>query len=300
MRCVLGGWDPQRNRASLKLMSDHNDRQKKLLPETPEELVSLAQEYFSHEFLVSGGDCPSPNEIIEQIESGKLPDDALRQHLLSCSRCYVTYSERVRRTRNTQPAVVGSLRRRLSQSLRRPWLRILVPSLPLLLLVLFAVFYFRPRNPQEKVTSVNPPSEVVNENANAATAAPSPSVQTGPSNRIEGPTHVAQVDLRNYSPQRGGETGAEPPPLQVEQKSTAFMITLPEDSPPGAYSVSILDAFGKPIKTRTSYTADGKRLTATLNLNNLRSRNYRLCVSRSDEPPTCYPIVITNRGNQTQ
>jgi len=275
-------------------MSDKN-QQEKSVPETPEELVSLAQEYFSHEFPNSGRDCPSPGEIVELIESGKLPDDALREHLLVCSRCYVTYRERLQRSRDTQP-VVGSLRRRISELVHDPWRRVLVASLPVLLITVLAVFYFRSNNPRKKVTFVNSPVEVVNANSNVVTTAPASPVQIDPSTKIEGAMHVARIDLRTYSAHRGGETGEEPPPVQLEQKPTAFTITLPEDSPAGTYSVSILDAFGKVIKTRNSYSADGKRLTATLNLDNLGNQKYRLCVSRSDEPPNCYPIVITNRG----
>jgi len=275
-------------------MSDKN-QQEKSVPETTEQLVSLAQEYFSHEFPNSGRDCCSPREIVDLIESGKLPHDALREHLLVCSRCYVTYRERLQRSRDTQP-VFGSLRRRISELVHDPWLRVLVACLPVLLIAVLAIFYFRSNNPPEKVVLVNPPVEVVNANSNVVTTAPDSPVQIEPSTKIEGAMHVARIDLRNYSPQRSGETGEEPPPVQLEHKPTAFTISLPEDSPAGTYSVSILDAFGKVIKIRNSYSADGKRLTATLNLDNLQNQKYRLCVSRSSEPPNCYPIVITNRG----
>jgi hypothetical protein len=275
-------------------MSDESQQQERSVPETSEGLVSLAQEYFSREFPNSGRGCPSPSEIAQQIESGQLPDNGLRKHLLACSSCFVTYRECLQKSRDMQPALVP-LRRRIADFLHNPWMRVLVPSLPVLLLAVVA-FYLRPTNSHQNVTSVNPPVELVNANANAVTtASPSP-VQIDSLTQLDRGTHVARVDLRNYSPRRGSETGAEPPPLQIEQKQTAFTITLPEDSPPGAYSVSILDAFGKQIRTRTPYSADGKRLRATFDLDNLRSRNYRLCVSRSDEPPNCYPIVITNRG----
>lgn len=276
-------------------MSNKNQRQEKSAPETVEELVSLAQKYFSHDFPNSGCDCPASAEIAKQIESEELPGDSLREHLLSCSKCFLTYRERLQRSRDMQSAV-GSLRRRISDLVRGPWTRILVPSLPVLVVALLALLYFSPKNSPEKVTSVNSPVEVVNANANVVTTASPSLVKTHPSDEIEKAPHVAQVDLRDYSPQRGNEAGEEPAPMQIEQKPTAFVITLPDGSPPGTYSVSILDAFGKPIKTRTSYSADGKRLTAALNLDNLRNQKYRLCVSRSDEPPNCYPIVITNRG----
>jgi len=277
-------------------MSDNGRQHEEAVPETPEEMVSLAKEYFSNEFPDSDRDCPSPIDLIKQIESGRLPDDALRQHLLACSSCFVKYGEHLQRSCDVQPVVVPS-RRRISEFTHYPWLRILGPSLAVLLLAVIAVIYFRPKNVQEKTTLVNQPVEVVNANANVITTVPSPPVRIDSSKDIERATHVARVDLRSYSPQRGNKTDDEPTTLQIEQKPTAFTITLPEGSPPGTYSVSLLDAFGKSIKSRTSYSADGKRLTATLNLDNLRMQKYRLCVSRSDEPPNCYPIVITSRGN---
>lgn len=276
-------------------MSDNDQRQQVTVPETSEELVSLAQEYFSHEFPDPSQRCPSPGEIVELIESGRLPDEALRGHLFTCSRCFVTYKERLQKSRDMQP-VIAPVRQHRFAFAHYPWLRILAPSLPVFLIATIGVIYFRsrPSNTQEGVTSVNRRVEVGNANENVV-AAPSPE-RTAPSNNIETARHIARVDLRNYSPQRGNVAGADPPPLQIEEKPTAFMITLPERSPTGRYSVSIVDAFGKTIKTRTSYSVDGKRLTATLNLNNLKSEKYRLCVSRSDEPPNCYPVVITSRG----
>lgn len=274
-------------------MSDNNHQQEPV-PESSAELILLGQEYFSQEFLNPGQHCPSPDEIVELIESGKLPDEALREHLFACSRCFITYKERLQRSRDMQPVVVP-LRRQLSEFAHYPWLRILVPSLPVLLIAVIAVIYFRQRNTQENVTSVNHPVEVVNANANVVTTA-SPSPERIDPYNTERATHVARVDLRNYSPHRGNIAGAEPPPLKIERKPTAFTITLPENSPPGRYAVSIVDAFGKTITTRNSHSVDGKRLTATLNLDNLKSEKYRLCVSRSDEPPNCYPIVIISRG----
>jgi len=286
----LKGMEP-----ALQPMSNNRQRQEQSIPETPEELVSQAQKYFSHDFPNSGRGCPTPGYIEKQIESGELPDDSFREHLLACSTCFVAFRERLQKSRDRQP-VVGSFRRRVSDLIRGPWVRILVPSFSALLVALLAFLYFASKNKPEEVTAVNAPVDVVSANANTVTTvAPSP-VQIHPSPQVEEAPQVAQVDLRDYSPQRGNEPGEEPAAMQFEPKPTAFTITLPEGSPPGTYSVSILNAFGKPIKTRTSYSNDGKRLTATLNLSSLRNQRYRLCVSRSDEPPSCYPIVITNRG----
>ena len=276
-------------------MSDNHEQQNNSVPERLEELVSLAQKYFSHEFPKSGHGCPSPSEIVEVIESGRLPEDALLEHLLMCSRCFKTYKEHLQRSRDFQSGT-DFLPQRNSVWVHFQWVRILVPSLSALFIVAIAVIYLRPKNPQEKVTLVNRAVEVANANAGVVTT-PSPSPErTEPANNIERATHVARVDLRNYSPQRGRDPGVEPPPIQIGQKPTAFAITLPQGSPPGRYAISIVNAFGETIKERTSYSVDGKKVTAILNLDNLRSQKYRLCVSRSDEAPNCYPVVITSRG----
>jgi hypothetical protein len=281
---------------ALRPMSEKQQQQEKSSPETPEELVSLAQEYFSHDFPNSGGGCPTTLEIARQIEAGQLPDESLREHLFGCSKCFVVYRERLQKSREMQP-VVTSLRRPITYLVRGPGVRILVPSLSALLVALLALFYFSSKNSPEKGTLVNSPGEVVNANANTVTSATHSPAQPLPSPQNErAAPQVARVDLTDYSLQRGNEPGEEPAPIQIERKSTAFTITLPDGSPPGTYSISILNAFGKSIKSRTSYSADGKRLTAILDLNNLRNQQYRLCVSRSDEPPNCYPIVISNRG----
>lgn len=281
---------------ALRPMSEKQQAQEKSPPDAPEELVSLAKEYFSHDFPNAGDGCPTTAEIGKQIDAGELPDDSLREHLLACSKCFVVYRQLLQTSRQME-TVVGWKRRRISDVIPGPWIRILVPSLSALLVALVAVLYFSSKNIPEEATLVKSPPDVLNANSNpVTTATPSPS-QPHPSPPIERATsQVVRVDLRDYSPQRGNKLGEEPAPLQIEQKPTAFTITLPDGSPPGTYSVSVVDAFGKPIKTRTSHSGDGKRLTATLNLDNLQNRKYRVCISRSDEPPNCYPIVITNRG----
>src|SRR5689334_1269527 len=123
-------------------MSDNNQRQQEAVPKTAEELIPLAREYFSHEFPNSGERCPSPDEIVELIESGTLPDDSLRGHLLTCSRCFVTYKERLQKSRDMQP-IIAPVRQHRFAFAHYPWLRILVPSLPILLIAAIAVIYFR-------------------------------------------------------------------------------------------------------------------------------------------------------------
>src|SRR5688572_11355688 len=218
-------------------MSNDKQRQENSVPETPEELVFQAQQYFSHDFPKSGRSCPTSADLEKQIESGELPNDSFRQHLLACSACFVAFKEQLQESRSKQP-VVGSLRRPVSELIRDPWVRILVPSFSALLIALLAFLYFASKNKPEEVTAVNAPVDVVNGNANTLTTVAHSPVQIHPSPQVEEAPQVAQVDLRDYSPQRGNEPGEEPAAMQFEPKPTAFTITLPEGSPPGTYSVS--------------------------------------------------------------
>src|ERR1044072_1326352 len=108
-------------------MSDKHQKQEKSAPEIAKELVSLAHEYFANEFPNSGRGCPSRGEIVKIIKSGQLPDDALRKHLLTCSKCFVTYREHLQSSQDVQP-IRASLGQRIYQILHNPWARVLVPG----------------------------------------------------------------------------------------------------------------------------------------------------------------------------
>ena len=275
-------------------MSDNNRRHEESIPETPEEFVSLARDYFSNEFQTHvGEDCPSYIEIQNVIKSGTLPPDSLREHLFACSVCFVTYRELLQKERQVKNARAPIWHKAAwLLAVRRP---LIVTAMVLMALAIAAVIYFTLRPRQEIITSVNQTSESVPANPTPSVS-PSTSQANAPKQSVEEVTSVAQVDLQSYSLRRGTEPGQEQTPLEVRQGTTRFAITLPQNSPAGSYSVSVVDAFGNAIQSRTAHSSDGANLTTTLNLSKVRKENYRLCVSRLDEPPNCYPILITKRG----
>jgi hypothetical protein len=265
--------------------------------ETPDEFISVAREYFAGDFPnPERKGCPRRAEIEKSIKSGVLPDDDLRQHLFACSECFVLYREILVAPRELKPAQSGFWQRVTAFVRERPVLA-WAPGLVALLAVIAVPVYIAMRSPQPRnIMSQEQPVSQVRDSGSSPVVTPSPlSPAPAPTQNqpVQESVHVARLDLRDYSPHRGGAEGQNEQSLQVRPGQTLFAITLPEGSPAGSYSVSLLDAFGKTMRTRTVNTPDGKKLTTTLNLHNLRDQKYRICVSRTNEPPNCYPILVT-------
>jgi hypothetical protein len=68
-------------------------------------------------------------------------------------------------------------------------------------------------------------------------------------------------------------------------------LRLLEGSWGGSYTISVVDAFGKPLAVARA-KSDGRTLTASLDLGFLTTKKYRLCVSRDGEAPDCYLISV--------
>jgi hypothetical protein len=79
--------------------------------------------------------------------------------------------------------------------------------------------------------------------------------------------------------------------VRLRPLRTRFLLTLPEGSPKGAYTVSVVDAYGMPLITRADTSPDGKMLKTVLDMEGLRGK-YRLCISRQGEAPDYYPVVV--------
>ena len=259
------------------------------IPETPDELISSARDYFASDFPnPERRGCPRQAEIEKSIKLRELPDDELRAHLLACSDCFVLYRQLLDVHREL-PLV--PLRRRFVDWVWQRRVFILAPSLVALLLIAIVALYVKTRSPQNSSSSAQHSTSAGSINL-STTVTPTPAPAVARDNSVQEPVHVARVDLRDYTLRRGaGEQ--EQSPLHVSARQTLFAITLPKGSPAGAYSVLLLDAFGKTVRTRSAQSSDGDKLSTTLNLQNLTEKKYRLCVVRMDEPPICYPILIT-------
>ena len=264
-----------------------DDQRDPLATESTEEFVSFAREYFAGDFPnPERKGCPPRTDLEASIQSRQLPDDALRQHLFGCSQCFSLYQQ----LRETQREAHIPFWQRASEFIFAQKL-ILGPVFAVLVVAGIAVVYFTSKTPQHNVAEVDQTRGVGNADV-SSTVTPSPEPAATQHEPAPEAVSVARVDLRDYTLRRGNESSAAEP-LRVKQGMIAFSIMLPEGSPAGSYSVSLLDAFGKTLRSRGASSPDGKKLSATLNLSFPENQTYRLCVSRANEPPNCYPIVIT-------
>lgn len=243
-------------------MSRADHQQDPLTTEATDEFVSFAREYFAGDFPnPERKDCPPPAALNAAIKSGKLPDDSLRSHLFGCSECFSLYQQLLETHRQMEPAV--PFWRRASEFIFARRVLIMSTASVVLVAVVSAVLFINLKTSQNHVTSVNQPEDV-----------------TPPVTRSAQNESATRIDLR-----RGNESS----PLHVKSGTIAFAITLPEGSPAGAYSVSLLDAAGKTLHSLSASSPDGKQLSTTLNVP--ENQKLRLCVSHANDPPICRPIT---------
>jgi hypothetical protein len=81
--------------------------------------------------------------------------------------------------------------------------------------------------------------------------------------------------------------------VEAPKTRTRFSLKLRPGSDKGMYTVSLLGAFGQPLVTKRSRSADGKRLSVVMDLKGLApKRRYHISVSRGVGPPDFYSIVV--------
>lgn len=242
-------------------MSRADHQQQPLKKEATDEFVSLARDYFAEEFPnPERKGCPPQAHLAAAIDSGKLPDESLRSHLFGCSQCFTLYQQLLETRRAVDVPV--PFWRRASEFVFARRVLIMSTASVVLVAVVSAVLFINLKTSQNHVTSADQPEDV----------APPVTRSAGPE-----PESVTRIDLR-----------VAEQPLRVKSGTIAFAITLPDGSPAGAYSVSLLDASGKTLRSHNASSADGKQLSTTLDLP--ENQKLRLCISRAHEPPICRPI----------
>ncbi|HEX8774558.1 MAG TPA: hypothetical protein VF735_13375 [Pyrinomonadaceae bacterium] len=102
-----------------------------------------------------------------------------------------------------------------------------------------------------------------------------------------------KVDLDEYAVTRGGSSTSTRP-LMLPRSRTRLLLTLPEGSRAGLYTVSIVGASERALVSANGQSKDGKTLSVILNMQDLSSQRYRLRVAHAGEPPDDYPISISD------
>ena len=293
-------------------------------PASPEDLTEFARKYFAEDFPNSARDgCPPADTFDKLLAARGLPGEALRGHLFGCSECFREYAAALRRHRAEAPAVTVSAWTRIARLVGR----VPVPALAALtaaLVLCFGAIALWLNGPGNSPTSSRadanlsaPPSPIVREAAQGA--APTPSPERGSTeSRAAGSSSQAKdipravnvlprspvaaslvtIDLAGYVLLRAGDGGeATAAQTSLPPAECRLRILLPEGSPAGLYRVGVVDAFGVERAGEKIAAAQNGRLKVTLNLRDLPGCKCRLRISRGNEAPTYYPILVTDRGS---
>lgn len=307
----------------------HEDSTCEELFADPDEVVAFAQAYYATEFPNSERrGCP-PAEMLRKVaSSGTLPDAQLRAHLFACSECFrsfrsarISYRPQAAATENRRGVVSGLLANLFTP--KRALIGATAAGAALMITVAVSVWRARvePVNiamntqPQEMavpaaqmtapaatapaVTSESPPSaprvagvrrtrDVRPQGARRS----SPTTQTAPSRR------VLEIDLQEENLMRGADAVVGKPGLiSLAPQRQRLRLQLSEGSAGGRYTVSVVDAFGKPLVT-TPALSNGRTLTVDLDLRSLAAKRYRLCVTRDGESPDCYLVSVSEQAGR--
>jgi hypothetical protein len=74
-----------------------------------------------------------------------------------------------------------------------------------------------------------------------------------------------------------------------------LVLRLPETGVPGKYTVSLIDAFGQSLLSKSAFSPDGAKLQVTLDLSRVSQKRYRLRLWRNGEAPAFYDVIIGAR-----
>ena len=306
--------------------------------ESTDEMIAFARGYFASDFpnLERTG-CPKPGTISEIVRAGKQPDAKLRAHLFGCSECFVGFDREMRARGNAQPAAASWWSNLPMPLLLRP-VQLLVAVLCVFLIALAGIYlrhvYLEKPAPDiagEQPNQVSvPPSEAPKDEPAAPTTPRTSPTQVAPVERAEdfprprrtvrrqapsvprprpprqdagelSALNTVRVDLEEYSALRGGgdnQPKAGRKVIFLRRAPTLLKLRLPKGHLTGAYSMSVVDAFDKPLVMTLAHSTDGKSLQATLDARKFVPGEYRLRLAREGEAPEYFPLVVRSTGKK--
>jgi hypothetical protein len=280
-----------------------------------EDFQAFAQEYYSIEFPNPDREwCPEEAMLESLAQSETLPDQEMRQHLLSCSECFSEHKAAMAvhlKTRSLQPASRWKLS--LFDFKLKP-LPGLAAAVSLILLMIFGLLVSHLQSSTVAPLSSEGMDRPANADPNAATnllaaaeqlatdlqlpngaQSKPPSKSSGRRLRPSPATIEIRIDLRQ-DVIRDVEAGQDDDDkfIQLPPRRASLLIELPDNSRKGLYEIKVVDPFGKPLISGNGSSRDGKTLRVSLDLRGLSEAKYRLCVSRLGEAPNCYQIIISS------
>jgi len=274
-----------------------------------ERLIAFGREYFATDFPNPARvGCPPQATLQTLARSGDLPGDELCDHLFGCSECFRAYRAALEAGRATAPAVAASW--------RREWRERLAPAFAFKQLFALAVILLAVTGAvllvwRDKAVPATPRLAQLQPQPSATISIPAneeqPSRNEPPTGRAGGKTSESTRAHRHSEPFQevkadlderertrgmtaGGAEAKEFPPLR--QGRVRFDLLLRENSRPGVYHASIVNAAGRVLRTQRAISADGVNLRLEFDLSGLAAGNYYLRLARQGDMPANYPVKI--------
>jgi hypothetical protein len=104
------------------------------------------------------------------------------------------------------------------------------------------------------------------------------------------------------SGREGAKSSVEPdeaPPgeqvISLPATRASLVLRLPETGVPGKYTVSLINAFGQSLLSKSAFSPDGAKLQVTLDLRRVSQKRCRLRLWRNGEAPAFYDVIIGAR-----
>lgn len=259
------------------------------------ELIEFAREYHSSEFFdVDRSHCPPPEELAKIVSSASFPDELIRNHLLACSPCFLEFN----RLRTEYPigGAIGAGRTILPRVDRRTGLLVLTAAAAVVLIGMSMLLIPGNRAKYDAMP------DVAVEASSQAAPAPSgvderrPEVETASepnrNTRIdEKPIRTIGFDLARLSVSRNSSDSLAL--TRVPAEKVRVRVELRPGSLPGAYSLALLDEFGKTLLSPVFVRSSGRTVTAVMDLTKHLGPS-RLCVLHADEIPDCVPLEVAS------
>jgi hypothetical protein len=284
------------------------------------EILEFAHGYQSNDFPnPQRKDCPAREDLLKIADSAELPKAELREHLLSCSPCFVEFHA-AKHAKNHSPSVSKTV----TVNQKSSWLAFFLRPLPAAALLIFCgaltgiLLYGLLNRTDTKIAkqeSVNQAEQVSqnepaisdgqilpleNKEANLAQSSPKPDTSLTNSPNQEPKTNSEEtakllakktinLDLAAAAVFRNNNSGEMV--YSLPPQTVTLNVKLPANSPAGDYEVSLLDETGKPLVKNITKKSDGKNLRTELNLQNIRGR-ARLCITLKGEIPDCFAVSV--------
>jgi hypothetical protein len=243
-----------------------------------DELLEFSDDYQSNDFPnIDREGCPAEDVLRKAAYSGRLIDETMREHLLTCSPCFTEFK---------------SLRD-VSGTNRIP--KVMVAGIGAFTVIALTAIAFLVFNAftSEEGAEISRSDTRSSSDSSQTKSAPSPEQDSKDtvSKVKDTPKNIRtfNFDIASNNVVRGGADRLERKMLPAEK--VRILVKLSDGSPSGIYIVSLLDEFGRSLSSEIKTRSTGVTLATDLDLSQLGGP-ARLCIAAGDEIPDCFSVLI--------